>query len=176
MTWPTGGERTLSWRSYSTYRRWKCICTGDHDVQKDFYTRLGAHDGTPPLPSHLATFSLLWSSLFDIQKISPHHSMNARSDMLGICCKLKLRNTILPTHSSNSVCLCTLDFNPRLAIRLFFFARPINLLLIPLVITFLPPMSFSLLHDIKRTNERANKLTNGNSPLLTSCSSFAYHY
>ncbi|SAL98482.1 hypothetical protein [Absidia glauca] len=40
---------TQSWRSYSTYRRWKCICTGDHDVQEDFYTRLGAHDGPPPL-------------------------------------------------------------------------------------------------------------------------------
>ncbi|SAM05153.1 hypothetical protein [Absidia glauca] len=25
----------------------------------DFYTRLGAHDGAPPLPSHLATFNLL---------------------------------------------------------------------------------------------------------------------
>ncbi|SAM02620.1 hypothetical protein [Absidia glauca] len=24
----------------------------DHDVQEDFYTRLGAHDGFPPLLSH----------------------------------------------------------------------------------------------------------------------------
>ncbi|SAL99324.1 hypothetical protein [Absidia glauca] len=32
---------------------------GDHDVQEDFYTRLGAYDGTPPLPSHLTTFNLL---------------------------------------------------------------------------------------------------------------------
>ncbi|SAM02865.1 hypothetical protein [Absidia glauca] len=31
----------------------------DHDAQENFYTRLGAHDGTPPLPSHLATFNLL---------------------------------------------------------------------------------------------------------------------
>jgi hypothetical protein len=82
---------------------------------------------------------------------------------------------LLPTHSSNNVCLCTLDFKPRLAIRLFF-ARPIILLFLPLVITFLPPLSFSLLHDVKRTNERANGRTNGNSPLLTSCSSFAYYY
>jgi hypothetical protein len=29
------------------------------DAQVDFYTRLDAHDGTPPLPSHLATFNLL---------------------------------------------------------------------------------------------------------------------
>jgi hypothetical protein len=35
------------------------ICTDDHDVQEDFYTRLGAHGGTPPLLSHLATFNLL---------------------------------------------------------------------------------------------------------------------
>ncbi|SAM09856.1 hypothetical protein [Absidia glauca] len=27
----------------------------DHDAQEDFYTRLGAHDGTPPLPSHLGS-------------------------------------------------------------------------------------------------------------------------
>jgi hypothetical protein len=35
------------------------ICTDDHDAQKAFYTRFGAHDGTPPLPTHLATFNLL---------------------------------------------------------------------------------------------------------------------
>jgi hypothetical protein len=76
---------------------------------------------------------------------------------------------------SINVCLYTLDFKPRMAIR-FFFARLINLLLLPLVITFLPPLSFSLLHDVKRTSERANGRTDGNSPLLTSISSFAYHY
>ncbi|SAM04250.1 hypothetical protein [Absidia glauca] len=52
-------RKSSSWRSYSTYRRLKCICTGDHDVQEDFYTRLGAHDGTAPLLSHLATLNLL---------------------------------------------------------------------------------------------------------------------
>jgi hypothetical protein len=83
---------------------------------------------------------------------------------------------ILPTHSSNNVCLCALDFKPRFGYMLIFFARPITLLLLPLVITFLPPLSFSLLYDIKRTNERANERTDGNSPLLTSCSSFAYLY
>jgi hypothetical protein len=31
--------------------------------------------GTPPLLSHLATFNLLWSSLFVIQKVNPSHSM-----------------------------------------------------------------------------------------------------
>ncbi|SAM07820.1 hypothetical protein [Absidia glauca] len=41
---------------------------------------------------------------------------------------------------------------------------------------FASTLSFSSLHDVKRTNERANERTNGNSPLLTSCSSFAYHY
>ncbi|SAL95285.1 hypothetical protein [Absidia glauca] len=56
------------------------------------------------------------------------------------------------------------------------FACPIILPLLPLVITILPPLSFSLLHDVKRMNERANERTNGNSPLLTSGSSFAYHY
>jgi hypothetical protein len=29
------------------------------DAQEDFYTRLGSYDGTPPLPSHLATFSFV---------------------------------------------------------------------------------------------------------------------
>ncbi|SAM07024.1 hypothetical protein [Absidia glauca] len=28
-------------------------------LRKTFYARLGVHDGTPPLPSHLATFNLL---------------------------------------------------------------------------------------------------------------------
>ncbi|SAM08443.1 hypothetical protein [Absidia glauca] len=41
---------------------------------------------------------------------------------------------------------------------------------------FCPTLSFSLFHDNKRTNERANERTNGNSPLLTSYSSFAYHH
>jgi hypothetical protein len=44
--------------------------------------------------------------------------------------------------------------------KIFFFARPIILLFLPLVITFLPPLSLSLLHDVKRTNERANEQTN----------------
>ncbi|SAL99906.1 hypothetical protein, partial, partial [Absidia glauca] len=37
----------------------KMHLTGVHDVREDFYTRLGAQDGTPPLLSHLATFNLL---------------------------------------------------------------------------------------------------------------------
>ncbi|SAM07994.1 hypothetical protein [Absidia glauca] len=28
---------------------WSILLSCDHDVQEDFYTRLGAHDGTPPL-------------------------------------------------------------------------------------------------------------------------------
>ncbi|SAM04900.1 hypothetical protein [Absidia glauca] len=40
--------KTQYWRSYLVYRRLKCICTGDHDVQENFYARLGAHNGTPP--------------------------------------------------------------------------------------------------------------------------------
>jgi hypothetical protein len=37
---------------HSTYRRCQCICTGDHDAQENFYTRLGTHDGysTPAIP------------------------------------------------------------------------------------------------------------------------------
>ncbi|SAM05828.1 hypothetical protein [Absidia glauca] len=34
-------------------------CTGDHDAQEEFHTRLGAHDESPPLLSHLAIFNLL---------------------------------------------------------------------------------------------------------------------
>ncbi|SAM09537.1 hypothetical protein [Absidia glauca] len=58
----------------------------------------------------------------------------------------------------------------------FFFLPSFYLLLLPLVITFLPHCHSFLLHDDKRTNERANERTDGNSPLLTSCSSFVYHY
>ncbi|SAL96280.1 hypothetical protein, partial, partial [Absidia glauca] len=47
----------------------------DHDVQEDFYTRLSAHEGFPPLLSHLATFNLLWSSLFVIQKGSAAYAL-----------------------------------------------------------------------------------------------------
>ncbi|SAM03425.1 hypothetical protein [Absidia glauca] len=67
-------------------------------------------------------------------------------------------------------------FQTPIGYKIIFCARPIILLLRPLVITFLPPLSFSLLHDVKRMNERANERTDGNCPLLTSCSSFAYHY
>ncbi|SAM04919.1 hypothetical protein [Absidia glauca] len=35
------------------------FCTGDHDARKDVYTSLDAHDGTPPLPSHLTSFNFL---------------------------------------------------------------------------------------------------------------------
>jgi hypothetical protein len=44
--------------------------------------------------------------------------------------------------------------------KIVFFARPIILLLLPLVITFSPPLSFSLLRDVKRTNERATERAN----------------
>ncbi|SAL97237.1 hypothetical protein [Absidia glauca] len=77
----------------------------------------------------------------------------------GICCKLKLKNTILPTHSSNDVCLCTLDFKPRLAIRLFvcpsyYFApsSPRHYFFASTVILFTPR---------RRTNERTSQRTNG---------------
>ncbi|SAM01981.1 hypothetical protein [Absidia glauca] len=51
-------------------------------------------------------------------------------------------------------------FQTPISYQIIFCARPIILLLLPLVITFLPPLSFSLLHDVKRTNERANERTN----------------
>jgi hypothetical protein len=70
----------------------------------------------------------------------------------------------------------TLDLKPRFGYKIFFSVRPSFLLLLPLVITFLPPLSFSLLRDDKRTNERVNERTNGNPHLLTSCPSFTYHY
>jgi hypothetical protein len=46
-------KRTQSWqqRSYSVNRHCQCICTGDHDALENFYTRLGVHIGTLPLPS-----------------------------------------------------------------------------------------------------------------------------
>jgi hypothetical protein len=49
----------------------------------------------------------------------------------------------------------TLYFKLRLGYKNFYFARPSLLLLLLLVITFFAsPLSFSLLHDSKRTNER----------------------
>jgi hypothetical protein len=76
-------------------------------------------------------------------------------------------------HTLPTMCaLYTLDFKSRFDYKNFFYARPSFLLLLPLVFTFLPPLSFPLLHDVKRTNERANERLNGNSPLLTSRSSF----
>ncbi|SAM00849.1 hypothetical protein [Absidia glauca] len=80
-----------------------------------------------------------------------------------------------PAHTLLQQCVpMHSGFQPPIGYKIIFFARPVILLLLPLVITFLPLLTFSLLHDVKRTNERANERTNGNSPLLTSCSSFAY--
>ncbi|SAL98126.1 hypothetical protein [Absidia glauca] len=57
----------------------------------------------------------------------------------------------VPMHST---------FQTPIGYKIIFLPWPIILLLLPLVITFLPPLSFSLLHDVKRTNERANERTN----------------
>jgi hypothetical protein len=57
------------------------------------------------------------------------------------------------------VCLCTLYFKPRFGYTDFFFVHSLLLLLLPLVITFLPSLSFSLLLDDKRTNEQTNERT-----------------
>jgi hypothetical protein len=65
----------------------------------------------------------------------------------------------LPTRSSNNVCLCTLDFKPRLATRLLFLPVLLFCSFFPLSLLFLTPLSVSLLHYVKRTNERANKRT-----------------
>jgi hypothetical protein len=82
-----------------------------------------------------------------------------------------------PAHTLLQQCVSMHSrFQTPIGYKILFFARPIILLLLPLVITFLPTLSFSLLHDVKRTNERANERTDGNSPLFTSFSSFAYHY
>jgi hypothetical protein len=86
-------------------------------------------------------------------------------------------NQPLPTHSSNNVCLCTVHFKPRLAIRFFF-------LPVLLFCSFFPSSLLFFFHchslysttSNERANEQTNKRTNGNSPLFTSSSSFAYHY
>jgi hypothetical protein len=75
--------------------------------------------------------------------------------------------------------LCTLDFKPRFGTWAFF----------PPSFTFAPssprhhffasPLSLSFSprrQSNERMNERADERTTGNSPLLTSCSPFAYHY
>jgi hypothetical protein len=78
----------------------------------------------------------------------------------------------LPVHSG---------FQTPIGYKITFFSRPIILLLLHLVITFLPPLSFSILHDVKRTNERVNERTNGTLPfsrhahlLLTITNIFAF--
>jgi hypothetical protein len=72
--------------------------------------------------------------------------------------------------------ISTEDFKLRFDYKNILFARRILLLLLPLVITFLPHCHYFLLHDDKRTSERVNERTSGNFSLLTSWSSFAYHY
>jgi hypothetical protein len=65
-----------------------------------------------------------------------------------------------PTHSSNNLCLCTLDFKPRLAIRLFFWP-------VLLFCSFFPSSLLSYLHchslysttSNERTNEQTNERT-----------------
>jgi hypothetical protein len=57
-----------------------------------------------------------------------------------------------PAHTLLQQCVHS-RFQTPIGYKIIIFARPIILLLLPLVITFLPPLSFSLLHDVKRTNE-----------------------
>jgi hypothetical protein len=95
--------------------------------------------------------------------------------MLGTCCKLKLRNTILPTHSFNNApgeqWVPALHIsNPDLATSTFF-----------LFVLYFAPSSphhqfFSthchslFFHDDKRTNERMNEQTNDRTvTFLFSC-------
>jgi hypothetical protein len=95
--------------------------------------------------------------------------------MLGICCKLKLRNTILPAYSSN---LCTLAFKPRPAIRFFFCPS----------FSFVPSSprhyffasSFVILSNPlrqmnERTNERTSKRTNERTTDRTVTFPFSRH-
>jgi hypothetical protein len=71
--------------------------------------------------------------------------------------QLRLKNTILPTHSSKNVCLFTLNFKPRFSVRAFFlfvlyfcsFFPSSSLFSHPIVILFTP-----LLQTNERTNER----------------------
>jgi hypothetical protein len=75
--------------------------------------------------------------------------------VLGPQLEMKI-NPPLPTHSSNNVCLCTLEFKPRLTIRLFclpvlFAPSPRHYFFASIVILF-PPR--------RRTNERTSKRTN----------------
>ncbi|SAM08491.1 hypothetical protein [Absidia glauca] len=143
MTWPTGRKRTQSWQFYSTYLRRKCICTGDRDVQEDFYTRLGAHDGTPPP----AMYPIWQHSIF---------SDPAYLELLQI--EAQEHD---PAHTLLQQCVAMHSrFQTPIGNKIIFCPRPMILLLLPLVITFLPPLSFSLLHGFKRANERANERTN----------------
>ncbi|SAM07184.1 hypothetical protein [Absidia glauca] len=76
----------------------------------------------------------------------------------GICCKLKLRNTILPKHSSKYALWI---LKPDLATRTHF-SRLLFLLLLPLVITFFLPIVI-LFTPRRQTNERTSKRTNERS-------------
>jgi hypothetical protein len=73
----------------------------------------------------------------------------------------------------------TLYFEPRPRYKIFFCPVLQFCSFFPSSSLFLPPhviLFFSRRQTNERTNERANQRTNGNSPFLTSCSSFAYHY
>jgi hypothetical protein len=93
----------------------------------------------------------------------------------GTQLEMKIKHDPAPTLLQQCVPM-HFRFQTPIGYKIIFFACPLILLLLPLVITFLPHCHSFLLHDDKRTNERTNERTNGNSPLLTSCSSFAYHY
>ncbi|SAM00650.1 hypothetical protein [Absidia glauca] len=55
LTHTPASARSCSRRSTNDMTDWR----RKNSVLEDFYTRLGAYDGTPPLLSHLATFILL---------------------------------------------------------------------------------------------------------------------
>jgi hypothetical protein len=81
-----------------------------------------------------------------------YESLTSAPVIDGIQLEMKIKPP-LPTHFSNNVCLCILDFEPRLAIRFFLpvlYLAPSS----PRHYFFASTLSFSFFHDDKRTNER----------------------
>ncbi|SAL94984.1 hypothetical protein [Absidia glauca] len=103
--------RGCSWRSANDMTD----CRRDHDVQEDFYTRLGAHDGFPPpaIPFGNILSSLTWSichsKVRDMLQVEAQEHDPAHT-LLQQC---------VPMHSR---------FSTPIGYKIIFLARPIILL------------------------------------------------
>ncbi|SAM08961.1 hypothetical protein [Absidia glauca] len=136
---------------------------------RSFYLARTALD--PPISLCKKLFPAIdeWHDRLAAKKLSPDDpilpitAVNAFAQVI-----MMLRNMILPTHSSNNVCLYTLYFKPRLAIRFFFlpvlYFAPSSLrhYFFASIVILLTP----LLQTNERTSERLNEQSNDRTVTL----------